>query len=686
MAESHAPPSKNDQSKITMHSLFARFSISQKLAIICLSFSLPLAVMLYFIADGINANIRFARQELAGNEYLRSLSPLLDLVPQHQALARRVIAGDATVGSDATALPSEIDRAFAKLLETDTILGADLQFTAEGLAKRQRERASAANLQKAWAALRSNFDRVTPAASDEQHAALIADIRTMITHAGDTSNLILDPDLDSYYLMDVTLCALPQMQDRLAKVAAQGAALLLLESASAADRQQLAIATAFLREADLDRINGSAQTALNEDSDFHGASPSLQKTLPPMLKNYAATAGQFIELANAIASGAKPPAAAWAAATTQTRIASFQLWRSGVTELDTLLNARITIFERQRWMALLLSLAAVLASLALAYFISHSINAPLRLAIGQMSDATTQINAASGQLAMGSASLAEGSSEQAASLEETSASLEELSSMTKRNADSAGQAKLAAGAARSSADTGAHQMHAMVGAMGAIQTAGADIAKILKTIDEIAFQTNILALNAAVEAARAGEAGAGFAVVADEVRALAQRCAAAAKETATKIDDSTAKSQQGVQISTEVAKSFATIQSQILQLDQVVGEIANASNEQSQGIGQLNTAVSQMDQITQANAANADESASAAAELSAQAASLDDTFAGLRSLVNGKVQRAVAANERSGGPSSVAPRPTARTQSAALRPTPARGNLALAREPISRNN
>ena len=238
-----------------------------------------------------------------------------------------------------------------------------------------------------------------------------------------------------------------------------------------------------------------------------------------------------------------------------------------------------------------------------------------------------------GLVASSSHSLADGSSEQAAALEETSASLEELNSMTKRNAESAQQAKVAATQARTSADTGSEHMKAMNIAMSAIKASSDGIAKIIKTIDEIAFQTNILALNAAVEAARAGEAGAGFAVVAEEVRALAQRSATAAKETADKIEDSVAKSQQGAQLSAQVAGSFETIQQQIRQLDQLVGEIATASQEQNQGIAQVTTAVSQMDKITQANAASAEETAAASQELNNQAVILSEAVTSLQTLM-----------------------------------------------------
>jgi methyl-accepting chemotaxis protein len=295
----------------------------------------------------------------------------------------------------------------------------------------------------------------------------------------------------------------------------------------------------------------------------------------------------------------------------------------------------VSIAHRASTITTAAAATSISIALILGWFLIRGINRALGQMAGVLNDSSAQVAAASSQVASSSQILAEGASEQAASLEETSASLEELSSMTKRNAESAQQAKQAAGQTRLSADTGARQVKSMQSAMQAITLASADIAKILKTIDEIAFQTNILALNAAVEAARAGTAGAGFAVVADEVRALAQRCAAAAKETAVKIDDSVAKSQEGAQVSAEVAKSFETIQQQILQLDGLVAEIASASSEQSQGIGQVTIAVSQMDKVTQSNAAGAEESAAASQDLNAQAEVLTNAVGGLQRLVGG---------------------------------------------------
>jgi methyl-accepting chemotaxis protein len=171
--------------------------------------------------------------------------------------------------------------------------------------------------------------------------------------------------------------------------------------------------------------------------------------------------------------------------------------------------------------------------------------------------------------------------------------------------------------------------------MDAIKASSDNIAKIIKTIDEIAFQTNILALNAAVEAARAGEAGMGFAVVAEEVRSLAQRSATAAHETADRIEDSIQKSANGVALSRKVAHGFEQIVGRVRDVDTIIAEIATSSTEQASGVAQVLTAITQMDQITQAAAANAEETAAASEELSAQAVSLDAIVGSLRKLATG---------------------------------------------------
>ena len=264
------------------------------------------------------------------------------------------------------------------------------------------------------------------------------------------------------------------------------------------------------------------------------------------------------------------------------------------------------------------------------------INKRLMQNTDHLENGSQQLAAASGQVSSASQRLAEGASEQAASLEETSSSLEEIATVTKRNAENAHQAKEYSHQARTAAESGLAEMENMISAMSEIHKSGDKIAKIIRTIDEIAFQTNILALNAAVEAARAGEAGLGFAVVADEVRNLARRSADAAKETAEIIEESIIKSRAGSEISRQVAEGLSGIVSKAREVDDIVGQISLASEEQSQGVALINTSVNQLDTVTQGNAAAAEQSASASEELRSQASLLHEMVADLRTMVTGK--------------------------------------------------
>ncbi len=229
-------------------------------------------------------------------------------------------------------------------------------------------------------------------------------------------------------------------------------------------------------------------------------------------------------------------------------------------------------------------LAAIVLGSVLAFIITRSLSRALRRIVDQLSSGSQQTSAAAGQVSAASQSLAQGASEQAAAIEETTSSVEEMASMTKQNAGNAGEAKTLAASTKSSADKGHEAMSRMTAAIGDIKKSSDATAKIVKTIDEIAFQTNLLALNAAVEAARAGEAGKGFAVVAEEVRNLAQRSAEAAKNTASMIEESVKNADNGVAISQEVAKALEEIGGQARKVNDLVGEIAAASNEQAQGI------------------------------------------------------------------------------------------------------
>jgi methyl-accepting chemotaxis protein len=298
-------------------------------------------------------------------------------------------------------------------------------------------------------------------------------------------------------------------------------------------------------------------------------------------------------------------------------------------------NEMQTVADWSQFASLAAAAAGILIGVLLAFFITRAISKPIDRVVNGLSAGAEQVSAASSQVSDSSQSLAEGSSEQAAALEETSSALEEMASMSQQNSDNAQQADNLMKEAVSVVGAANKSMVELKDAMARIDAASGETAKIIKTIDEIAFQTNLLALNAAVEAARAGEAGAGFAVVADEVRSLAMRAAEAAKNTQGLIEGNIQNIKQGSQIVTSTDEAFSKVEDSAQKVAELVAEIAAASAEQNQGIAQINTATVQMDKVTQQVASNAEESAAASEELSAQAVSMQDLVQDLVKLVDG---------------------------------------------------
>ena len=285
-----------------------------------------------------------------------------------------------------------------------------------------------------------------------------------------------------------------------------------------------------------------------------------------------------------------------------------------------------------RW-SLIVAISISLAVGILVIFVLRMINFSLRKAVSQLAEGAGQVASAASQISSSSQTLAQGASEQAASLEETSASSEEINSMARKNAENSQAADGLVTQSRQKFDETNHSLQTMVVAMGDIKASSDKVAKIIKVIDEIAFQTNILALNAAVEAARAGEAGMGFAVVADEVRNLAQRCAQAAKDTAALIEESIVKSNDGKTKVDQVAVAIRAITEESAKVKTLVDEVSLGSQEQTRGIEQVAKALTQMEQVTQQSAANAEESAAAAEELTAQASTLMEVVRQLSAMV-----------------------------------------------------
>ncbi|MBD3293852.1 MAG: hypothetical protein GF393_13090 [Armatimonadia bacterium] len=330
-------------------------------------------------------------------------------------------------------------------------------------------------------------------------------------------------------------------------------------------------------------------------------------------------------------------------------------WSVGATQPSSEFLAAANAIRNIVLIVGLIFLAVTVAAVVL---FSRSITKPINEVINGLTSGSEQVASASNQVAAASQQLAEGSSELAASIEETSSSVEEIASMSRQNAENSNQARQLMQDGEQVINKVNTQMDDLVEATDLISQSSEETGKIIKTIDEIAFQTNLLALNAAVEAARAGEAGAGFAVVADEVRNLAMRAADAAKNTAELIQNTINAVNNGSQLTKTAQEGFKENTELSNKVRKLIDEIAAASAEQSQGLDQINSAVSQMDTVTQTTAANAEESASSSEELTSQASELNTMVDMLINIVGGESRGNGAATVKPAVTASASPRPT----------------------------
>lgn len=609
--------------------------VSRKLLLISLMFVAPMGAMLYYMVDNLNDSvINFARQELRGNEFQRPLEELLDTVQRHQLAAQRVADGDNSLVSQVAQLQSAVDRALDALDSADARHGAVLEFTTEALGKLGRESAKPTAMRRKWADLKGRVATLPVAESVRQHASLVADLRSMITHAGDKSNLILDPDLDSYYLMDATLLALPQMQGRLADILQFADPVLKRKAVTAEERVQFAVFAAQLQEADFDRTKGSLDTALKEDSNpkCYGTSPTLRSGLEVPTKTFSADTEAFLVLVRKLGTtdGALPDREAFWAAGHRARESSFVLWRAIATELDNLLRLRIAANLMKRTQQIVSVSLALVAALIVVWLISHSITRPLRIGTLRISDSAQAVASASHELSVVSGQVSANAEETAAqgrvvadaagqvsrNIQTVAASTEEMTASIGEIARNAGQSSRMASQAVSAAEI-TSQVMARLG------TSSEEIGHVLGLISNIASQTNLLALNATIEAARAGESGKGFAVVANEVKELARQTAKATEDIGQKIAAIQGDTQGGIAAIKEIT---ATLR----QINDIQTTIAGAVEEQAATTSEI--------------ASNTQQAARTSGEIARNIATVADAA---KSTTTGANQTAASANELS---------------------------------------
>lgn len=541
--------------------------LSLRLFLNILVFSLPIVVLTYLMYDSQAVNIKFGEKERLGIVLQKPYEELM------RAVALAKVTGDETGISPSV---RRLEEAFGQVAE-------ELQFTSEGLGSRKREAAA--------------FKVLEGHLREKNWDAALQSIKLGIAQLGDTSNLILDPDLDSYYLMDMTLLALPQMQDRVLTIISEAQALAV-NPVTVEAQVKAALYAAMLNDSDLQRVIADSQTALNEDVNFYGKSEGLQKNIPLTVKELEVHTGQVLGLLRKLSNGEAVEQESIRTAGLALLNQTYTTWDAAVAELDQVIDVRIQSLSRDRIQSLLMAGLALLFAILFSVIVGMSLSSSIRnilLSVMRLKDTSDESLKIGTHLSDTSRTVSQSLSNQSSAIEQTASSVEEISSMVKNTAENSKEASEVAQMTNLSAVQGESELGRMLSSMNDIVASSARIVETITVIDDIAFQTNLLALNASVEAARAGEQGKGFAVVAEAVRALAQKSAQAAKEINDLVKKNVFVIEQGKKGAEQSAQSLREIISYVRRLNGLIEQIASASAEQNSGIGLISQAINEIE-------------------------------------------------------------------------------------------
>ncbi|NHZ43810.1 methyl-accepting chemotaxis protein [Massilia aquatica] len=626
--------------------------------------------------------------EQAGMPGVDSMLRVIQLTQQHRGLSALVLSGTREADDKRAAKQHEAEAAFAAV---DGLI-ARIGDPAIGMRWSEPRRE--------WDALRAGVaaKSVTAAHSYAAHTALLAKVLKVNELIGDYYGLSLDPDKDSYQLIQAMYYQLPYLTEELGQLRAKGAGLLGKKDASQEERQIISSMIGKINDRVLQTTNAFGKAAIYN--------PAIGASLAPQMDEAVALAATITGLATEQI--LKPETLAYSAseyvaAATRAIDAQFVLNSAAKANLDAMFVAKIGNFHTERWTMLGVMLALLGAAGWFTVLVTRAVTGPLNNAVavaqsvasgnlvnefdvgadnevgkmlralkdmndslrgivGDVRVSIENISAATRDIASGNNDVSSRLESQASNLEETASSMEELTSTVRQNADNAHQANQLVLGASAAATKGAAVVSQVVRTMSDINDGSRKIVDIISVIDGIAFQTNILALNAAVEAARAGEQGRGFAVVASEVRNLAQRSASAAKEIKVLINHSVDRVEAGNVLASDAGSAMGEILNSVTRITSIMAEIAVASAEQGAGIEQINHAVTQMDDMTQQNAALVEQTAAASSSLQEQAATLVQAMS-IFTLGNETAQ----AGLRTGAPLRVAAVPPRRLEGAGQR-------------------
>ncbi|MFL6659342.1 MAG: methyl-accepting chemotaxis protein [Massilia sp.] len=588
------------------------------------------------------------RAEQSGLPAVASVLKTIQLTQQHRGLSALVLGNVSGADEKRADKEREADAAYAAVDGLVNAIGS-------------------ADISQAWSTPRKDWDalrsavaakRITVADSYAAHVKLLAKLLKVNELVGDFYGLSLDPDKDSYQLIQSMYFMMPALSEELGQLRAKGAGLLGQKQATPAERQAIS--------AIIGRVSDRQDQTANAFGKAAAENPEIAKGLGPLMAEATARAKTLTDAASKEIVEAEVlsfSAADYVALATRTIDAQFALNNAARSMLEAMLVAKVSAFYKARYLMLGSMLALAMVAGYFAWMMTRAVTEPLNNAVmvaqsvakgnlvnefdvgssnevGQMLRALKEMNdalraivgdvrgsietisAATRDIASGNADVSSRLETQASNLEETASSMEELTSTVRQNADHARQANELVLGASQAASKGGTVVSQVVSTMGEINDGSRKIVDIIGVIDGIAFQTNILALNAAVEAARAGEQGRGFAVVASEVRNLAQRSASAAKEIKDLITHSVEKVAAGNQLADQAGLAMEEIQQSVCRITEIMAGIATASAEQGAGIEQINQAVTQMDDMTQQNAALVEQTAAASSSLEEQARTL----------------------------------------------------------------
>ncbi len=637
--------------------LLDRMNMSHKLTILTLTLMLIAAVPMSLYIHKVNSALDFAQREVIGTPPITALQKVIQYLQQHRGTSAALLNGNDLMAARLSEIQGELDKAIemtdAKMKEANT--------ASQILLRWSTQKQHIGNITQAVIAR-----QLKPADSFAQHTLLIADLMQTNDELLESFDLFLDPVIGTYFLMNATMINAPKLTEYMGQMRAVGANLLASGNITDEGRANL---IGLMKNVNMffSDFMRHLQKAMQSDTTLKTTLGVKEQELKAMIdKTLLMTTQNLIQ--------AKQPKMLSSEYVTEYTRTIDNIFAYNTLASDSLvlaLKSRATDLQQTLFIMSGVMISALIFAIVLSILIVRSITQPVKKAIA-IADAvaagdltshietdstnetghllralkvmndnlidliskvhagTDQILTASGEIASGNSDLSHRTEEQASSIEQTASSMEELTSTVKQNADNARQANQLAEGASEVATKGGAVVNQVVQTMSAINESSNKIVDIISVIDGIAFQTNILALNAAVEAARAGEQGRGFAVVATEVRTLAQRSAAAAKEIKELINDSVTKVEEGTRLVDEAGSTMNEIVSAVKRVTDIMGEISTASQEQSSGISQINQAVTQMDEVTQQNAALVEEAAAATESMKEQAQALTQAISSFK--------------------------------------------------------